>query len=202
MLPFLNFYFVWLITCFLKTNLNFIRIFADIQRTFFQLFRASAMAVEIGQKIPNFTLTDYEGNKKSLEDFKGKNVVLAFYPAAFTGVCTKEMCTFQDAQSNYENLNAEVLGVSVDSRFSNQAFAQQHGIKFPMLSDYSRETVKSLGINHDDFAGMPGYTAAKRSVFVLDGEGTLQYKWVAENPGQEPNYDEVMNAVRDLRSKL
>lgn len=157
------------------------------------------MALEKGQKAPDFNLTDYEGNKKSLADYKGKNVVLAFYPAAFTGVCEKEMCTFQDSQSQYNDLDAEVLGVSVDSRFANKAFADKNNIKFPLMSDHTRETVRSYGVNHDDFAGMPGYTAAKRSVYVLDGEGTVQYGWVADNPGQEPNYEEVMTAVKGLK---
>jgi peroxiredoxin len=145
---------------------------------------------KVGQKAPDFNLTDYEGNKKTLADYKGKNVVLAFYPAAFTGTCEKEMCTFQDAQSKYIELDAEVLGVSVDSRYSNKAFADKNNIKFPLMSDHTRETVKSYVVDHENFGGMPGYTAAKRSVFVLDDNGTVRYKWVADNPGQEPDYNQ------------
>jgi peroxiredoxin len=156
------------------------------------------MAREIGQKAPDFSLTDYDGNQKTLNDFKGKNLVLAFYPAAFTGVCTKEMCTFQDSLSQFNNLNVEVLGVSTDKAATNQDFAAKNGVTFPLMSDEARETIKNYDIQFENF-GTQGNTVAKRSVFVIDGNGDLQYQWIADNPGQEPNYDEVLKAVEGLK---
>jgi peroxiredoxin len=125
-------------------------------------------------------------------------VVLAFFPAAFTGVCEKELCSFRDSLAALNELNATVLGISVDAPFSNAAFAERNQLNFPLLSDYTREAVKAYGVAHDDFAGMPGYTAAKRSVFVIDPSGALQYTWVGPNPGVEPNYDEVKQAVASI----
>ncbi len=91
-----------------------------------------------------------------------------------------------------------MLGIDVDAPFTNAAFAEKNGLNFPILSDYDRKAVRAYGIAHDDFAGLTGYTAAKRSVFVIDGSGTIRYAWVAPNPGVEPNYDEVKAAVAAL----
>ncbi|MES2764534.1 MAG: peroxiredoxin [Bacteroidota bacterium] len=156
------------------------------------------MATEIGQKAPDFSLTDYEGNSKSLADFKGKNVVLAFYPAAFTGVCTKEMCTFQDSLSQFNNLNAEVIGVSTDKSATNKDFAAKNNVTFPLMSDEARKTIHNYDIEFENF-GTQGNTVAKRSVFVIDTNGDVQYQWIADNPGQEPNYEEVLKAVEGLK---
>jgi len=153
---------------------------------------------QIGDKAPDFNLPNHKRERVSLESLRGKTVVLAFFPAAFTGVCEKEMCSFRDSLTALNDLNATVLGVSVDAPFSNAAFAERNQLNFPLLSDYNREAVKAYGVAHDDFAGMPGYTAAKRSVFVIDPNGTLQYTWVGPNPGVEPNYDEVKRAVEGI----
>ena len=125
-------------------------------------------------------------------------MVVAFFPAAFTGVCEKELCSFRDSLANFNNSDATVLGVSVDAPFSNAAFAEKNGVNFPILSDYTRETVRAYGVAHDDFANMPGYTAAKRSVFVIDKEGVLRWSWVAPNPGTEPDYAAVEAEVKKL----
>lgn len=156
------------------------------------------MTVAVGSPAPNFALFDNTKQRVSLADQRGKTVVLAFYPAAFTAVCEKELCSFRDSLAALNSLNAAVFGVSVDAPFANKAFAERNGLNFPLLSDYARETVRAYGVAHDDFAGMPGYTAAKRSVFVIDGEGVVRYAWVAPNPGVEPNYDEVKTAVSQL----
>lgn len=150
---------------------------------------------QIGDQAPDFTLPNHKREKVSLADLRGKTVVLAFFPAAFTGVCEKEMCSFRDSLAALNDLNATVLGVSVDAPFSNAAFAERNSLNFPLLSDYNREAVRAYGIAHDDFAGMPGYTAAKRSVFVIDANGTIQYAWTGPNPGVEPDYDAVKQAV-------
>jgi len=153
------------------------------------------MPIKLGDNAPDFTLKDTDRNDRSLKEFLGKKIVLAFFPGAFTGVCTKEMCTFRDSLSNLSGLNAQIVAVSVDSPFSNKAFADANGLKFPVLSDYNRDAIKKYGIVHDGFAGLKGYTAAFRSVFVLDKDGIVKYAWVSENPGVEPRYDEVMKAL-------
>jgi peroxiredoxin len=153
------------------------------------------MTIETGAKAPNVTLTNTKRERVALESFKGKRLVIAFVPGAFTSVCTKEMCTLRDGITEFNDLDAQVVGVSVDPPFSLAAWGEQNGITFPLLSDYAREAVRAFGVGHDDFAGLPGYTAAKRSVFVLDRDGTVRYAWVAPNPGVEPNYDEVRKAV-------
>ena len=154
---------------------------------------------KIGSAAPEFKLFNQKKEEVSLSNLKGKNVVLAFFPASFTGVCEKEMCTFRDAMSNFNDMNATVLGISVDAPFSNAAFATKNNLNFDILSDYGRNAVKAYGVAHDDFAGMPGYTAAKRSVFVVDKNGTLKWSWVAETPKNEPDYDAVKKAVAELK---
>lgn len=151
--------------------------------------------LQTGDKAPDFTLFNSKRERVSLADLRGKTVVVAFFPAAFTGVCEKELCSFRDSLAALNDLNATVLGVSVDAPFSNGAFADRNQLNFPLLSDYNREAVRAYGVALDDFAGMPGYTAAKRSVFVVDGEGKVTYAWVGPNPGVEPDYAEVQKAV-------
>lgn len=157
--------------------------------------------LQTGATAPDFTLFSNTREQVSLAGLRGKTVVLAFYPAAFTGVCEKELCSFRDSLSSLNELNATVLGVSVDAPFANNAFAQRNSVNFPLLSDYKREAVRAYDVALDDFAGMPGYTASKRAVFVIDPEGTIQYAWVGPNPGVEPNYDEVKQAVSAISSK-
>ncbi len=149
------------------------------------------MAIEVGNKAPNFKLFDSEKNLRSLEEYKGKKVILAFYPGAFTGVCTNEMCAFRDSFSNFNELNAQILGISVDSPFANKAFATQNNLQFSLLSDYTREVSKLYGGVHEDFAGMKGYSASKRAVFVIDENGIVKYIWISENSGVEPDYKEI-----------
>ena len=155
--------------------------------------------VTIGSPAPDFKLFNHNKQEVSLAGLKGKNVVLAFFPAAFTGVCEKELCTFRDQLSNFNGMNATVLGISVDAPFSNAAFVQKNNVNFDVLSDYARAAVKAYGVAHDDFAGMPGYTAAKRSVFVVDKNGMLRWSWIAETPKTEPDYEAVKKAVAELK---
>jgi peroxiredoxin len=154
------------------------------------------MVINVGSKAPVFTLFDADKKSRSLSEFLGKNVILAFFPGAFTGVCTKELCTFRDAMSNFNDLNAQVVGISVDSPFANKAFAAQNNLLFPLLSDYSREASKQYGGVHEDFAGMKGYSASKRAVFIVDANGNVKYAWVSENPGVEPDYNAITQALK------
>ena len=145
----------------------------------------------IGDMAPDFTLTAQDKSSVTLSDMRGSRVILAFYPAAFTGVCTKEMCSFSDGMVSLESSGARVLGISVDSPFSNAAFAEANGITFPLLSDVHREAVEAYGVALGDFV-IPGYTVAQRSVFVVETDGSIGYAWVADNPGLEPDYDAVV----------
>ncbi len=153
------------------------------------------MALKVGDKAPAFTLFDSERKERSLSEFLGKKTVLAFYPGAFTGVCTKEMCTFRDAMAMMNSINAQVVGISVDSPFANKGFADVNKITYPLLSDFKREVSAQYTGIQKDFSKIPGYDTAKRSVFVLDATGTVRYAWITDNPGQEPNYDEIKTAV-------
>ncbi len=149
------------------------------------------MQLKINDIAPNFSIIDTDRKIVNLSDFIGKKIILAFYPGAFTGVCEKELCTFRDSLQNFSSLNAQVIGISVDSPFANKAFALKNNLTFSLLSDYTREVSKQYGGVHEDFAQMKGYSVSKRSVFVIDESGTIKYIWVTENPGVEPNYDEI-----------
>lgn len=152
---------------------------------------------QTGQKISDFELVAHDGEAVKLsEKLQEGPVVLAFFPAAFTGVCTAEMCEFRDTLKQFEELNATVLGVSVDIRFSLAEFAKQQDLNFPLLSDFNKEVISALGVRDDNFIGMKG--VAKRSVFVIKPDFTVAYQWVAENPGQRPDLDEVRKALSSL----
>lgn len=156
------------------------------------------MSIELGQKPPDFQLPDQDRKQRTLGDFSGKKVVLAFFPGAFTSVCTKEMCTFRDSMSALNSLNAQVVGISVNDPFTNKAFAEANKLQFPILSDYARETVRKFEVFHEDFAGLKGYTVAKRSIFVLDDKGTVRYRWVSEDPGKQPDYDVIKKTLGEI----
>ncbi len=156
------------------------------------------MAAEVEDKAPDFELLDVERNKRTLSEFSGSNLVIAFYPGAFTSVCTQEMCALRDSLARFNEMNAAVVGISVNDPFSNKAFSDQNQLSFPLLSDYARRAVADYDVALEDFAGMNGYTAAKRSVFIVDGEGTIRYKWVSEDPGVEPDYDEIAEKLREI----
>lgn len=151
----------------------------------------------LGQTAPDFTLVNQKRERVSLADLRQKGrVVLAFYPAAFTGVCEKELCTFRDSLANLNALNAQVVGVSVDAPFANAAFGSKNGVEFPLLSDYAREATRAYGVALDNFAGMPGYTASQRAVFIVDQDGKVSYEWIAPNPGVEPDYAAIEAALK------
>ena len=134
--------------------------------------------VKVGDVAPDFTLVDSEMKPRKINEFKEKNVVLAFYPGAFTSACKKEMCTFRDSIARLENLNAQVLGISVNDPFSNKAFKEANLLNFPLLCDYNREVIELSSVSMHNFAGLKGYTAAKRSIFVVDKKSIIRYRWV------------------------
>jgi peroxiredoxin len=149
----------------------------------------------LGQTAPDFNLLDTTRESVNLANLRGKKVVLAFFPAAFTGVCETELCTFRDSISRFNDVGATVLGISVDSPFANSAFATKNQLNFQVLSDFGRSAVNAYGIPVDNFAGMTGYTAANRAVFVIDEGGSVVYEWVAPSLGDEPDYSAVEAAV-------
>jgi peroxiredoxin len=153
--------------------------------------------INIGEKAPEFTLPDMDLKNQNLRDHIGKrNIVLAFFPLAFSPVCTKEMCSFRDSQPDLNNLDAQVIGISVDSPFTLKAFAQQEGYKFLFLSDFNRDVSKLYGVLHEEALGFRGIS--KRSIFIIDKKGTIRYKWVSEDSGKEPDYQTVKQALEKL----
>ena len=147
--------------------------------------------VNIGDTAPAFTLTATDKSKVSLADHAGSRVVLAFYPAAFTGVCTKEMCGFRDSMAKLNDVGATVFGVSVDSPFSNGAFAKENGIEFTLLSDVHRTMIANYDLTFENFV-IDGYTVANRAVEIVEADGTVGYKWICESLGEEPDYDAIV----------
>ncbi|HOV53161.1 MAG TPA: peroxiredoxin [Fervidobacterium sp.] len=146
-----------------------------------------------GMDAVDFELYDHDLKKVRLSELQGK-VVLVFYPGAFTSVCEKELCTFRDMLAKFNNVNATVLGISVDTPFSNKAFAEKNKLTFRLLSDFSGTISKQYGGVHENFAGVPNYTVAKRAVFVIENMKVI-YSWVTDNPGNEPPYEEVQKVL-------
>jgi len=146
----------------------------------------------VGDTAPSFTLTAQDKSIFSSEEHSGTRMLVVFYPAAFTGVCTEEMCSFADMMGDLEKADCTVVGISVDSPFSNGAFAEINKIGFPLLSDVHRSVINDFGVVYHDFS-IKGYTVATRSVFVIEPDGTVGYAWAAENPGIQPDYAEVIS---------
>ena len=155
------------------------------------------MAIQQGQMAPDFSLFNTEKNKVSLADYKGKNLVILFFPLAFTGVCTTELCTVRDNLNVYTSLNADVVGISVDSLFSLGKFKEEQLYNFPLLSDFNKETSQAYGAFYDEFVlDMKG--VARRAAFVVDKDGMVQYAEVLESAGDLPNFDAIKEALSGL----
>lgn len=154
--------------------------------------------VNIGDTAPAFTLRATDKREVSLSEYEGKKMILVFYPGAFTGVCDKEMCAFQDNMAALNAADATVLGISVDSPWANAEFARKYNLEFELLSDLNREAVNAYDAAFVGLGGLDGYVSANRVVIIIDQSGVVQYRWVAENPGVEPNYDEVVEAANAL----
>ncbi len=154
--------------------------------------------IKVGDKAPDFSLHDTDMKPRSLHEFLGKKVVLAFFVGAFTSTCTKEVCEFRDSMARLVDLNAQVIGVAVTDPFSNKAFAEKNRLPFPVLSDYTRQVIKQWNLVFPDFAGLKDYTVAKRSIFILDEQGIVRYIWISENPSIEPKYDEIEKALEQI----
>ena len=154
------------------------------------------MAVNVGDKAPSFELVDTDLKMRTLDEFKGKKVVLSFFVAASSPVCTNEMCTFRDSVSELSNLGAQVVAISNDGPFANKAFAEKYNLKFPVLGDYKSKTIRDYDILMPHLLHVKDYDAAKRSVFIVDENGKIVYKWVSDNPLVEPNYNEIKDFLK------
>ena len=150
-----------------------------------------------GTKAPDFTLRDTDKNEVKLSDQLGKNVLLLFFPMAFTGVCTAELCSVRDTLDKYNDLEAVVYGISVDSPFTLKKFAEEQGLNFPLLSDFNKEVSEAYGSIYDNFIGwMKG--VSKRSAFVIDREGIIRYAEVLENAGEQPDFNKISETLEGL----
>jgi peroxiredoxin len=155
------------------------------------------MQIQPGHKAPAFSLYDSEKNKVSLSDFSGKNVLLLFFPQAFTSVCTQELCGVRDNIGRYSNAKAQVLGISVDSVFTLDQFKNSQQFNFPLLSDFNKEVSGAYGALYQDWIlDMKG--VSKRAAFVIDREGHVRYAEVLENAGEVPNF----NAIHEILEQL
>ena len=155
------------------------------------------MALQKGDKAPDFKLFNSDKQEVSLSDYNGKNVVILFFPLAFTGTCTAELCEMRDNISIYSNLNAEVLAISVDSLFTLDKYKAEQKLPFNLLSDFNKDTSVAYGSLYENFVlGMKG--VSKRSAFVVDVDGNIQYAEILEDAGKVPNFEAVQSALQSL----
>lgn len=154
--------------------------------------------MQTGQQAPNFSLFDSDKNKVSLSDQKGSNVVVLFFPLAFTGVCTAELCSVRDTISNYNNANAKVFGISIDSLFTLNKFKAEQHLNFPLLSDFNREAAKAYSVLYETFPAFEMQGVSKRAAFVIDKEGVIQYAEICPTPGDLPDFTAIQKILAGL----
>ena len=153
------------------------------------------MSIQTGQAAPQFILVSDELKSVALSDFKGKKVIIHFFPLAFTGTCTKQLCTVRDDIGFYEGVNAQVLGISIDSPFTLKKFKEEYGFQFPLLSDFNKEVSKAYGAFYDEFIlGLKG--VSKRAAFVLDEEQNVIYAEVLDVATDLPDFEAIVAAVK------
>ncbi|WP_343688537.1 redoxin domain-containing protein [Chitinophaga sp.] len=156
------------------------------------------MSIAIGTKAPAFSLNDTEKKKVTLEDFKGQNLVILFFPLAFTSVCTAELCSVRDSLATYNSLNTAVVGISVDSPFTLGKFKAEQNLNFPLLSDFNKEASQAYGAYYDNFVlDLKG--VSKRAAFVVDKEGIVKYAQVLESAGDLPDFEAIKKTLADLQ---
>ena len=157
------------------------------------------MAAEVGSKAPDFTLVNQDREPVKLSEQIGSgNIVLAFFPGAFSGTCTKEMCTLRDSMSQLNGLGAKVYGISTDTFFALKAWGDQKKLGFPLLSDYNKEAIRAFDVVNPDMVGLKNI--AKRSVIVIDKGGIVRYREVLDDARNEPDYGKLNDALKKLSS--
>ena len=150
-----------------------------------------------GEKAPDFSLRATDKSLVKLSEYRGKNVVILFFPFAFTGVCTKELCYMRDSLVQYENLDAQILAISVDSPYTLAKWKEEQQFNFPLLSDFNKSVSKKYDTIYKEFAlGLKG--VSKRSAFVIDKTGILRFVEVLENAGELPNFEAVESILKTL----
>jgi len=152
------------------------------------------MPVDVGSKAPDFTLMDQDRQPVTLSQQKGAPVLLAFFPAAFSSVCTKELCTFRDSLAALNQADARVFGISVDTFFTLKVFQEQQKLTFPLLSDFNKQVIRDYGVFNEDMIGLKGI--AKRAVFVLDPTGIVRHREVLDDARNEPDYAAAMASLK------
>jgi len=154
-------------------------------------------SIQVGQKAPDFSLYDSDKQKVTLNDYKGRNVLLLFFPQAFTGTCTKELCSTRDNIAVYNGANAQVFGISVDSIFTLAKFKEEQKLNFPLLSDFNKTVSTEYGSLYDSFVfDMKG--VSKRSAFVIDKDGVVRYAEVLETATDLPDFAAIQNVLKGL----
>ena len=154
------------------------------------------MSATVGSKAPDFTLMNENREPVTLSSQKGHPVVLAFFPAAFSGVCTKELCTFRDSMAKLNSAKAQVYGISVDTFFTLGAFKKEQNLNFPLLSDFNKDVIQAYGAFNPDMIGLKGI--AKRSTFVINKDRVIQHAEEQDDARNEPNYDKVFETLATL----
>jgi peroxiredoxin len=155
------------------------------------------MNIKVGQKAPDFSLFDTERKKISLSDFKGKNILILFYPQAFSRTCTAELCTVRDNIARYDNVNAQVLGISVDSVFTLKRYKEEQGYNFPLLSDFNKEASAAYDSLYENWIlEMKG--VSKRSAFIVDKDGIIQYAELVETKDAVPDFEAINKKLKLL----
>ena len=152
--------------------------------------------VDVGQQAPDFELVDTELKFRKLEEFKGKKAVISFFVAASSPVCEVELCAFRDSWNQISELGAQVIAISNDGPFANKAFAEKNNYNFPVLGDYQSKTIRDYDVLLPDLLHVKDYNAAKRSVFILNEEHKIIWKWVVDDPLKEPNYEEIIQILK------
>ncbi|HXD91008.1 MAG TPA: redoxin domain-containing protein [Candidatus Binataceae bacterium] len=155
------------------------------------------MALQVGSQAPDFALKSNKMADVKLSELRGNNVLLLFVPLAFTKVCTGELCSMRDGLKDYEGLNCKVFGVSTDSPFALNAWAEKEGYNFPLLSDFNKTVARDYQTLYDDLMGFKG--VCKRSAYVIDREGKVRYAEVLDNAGNVPNFDSIKACLKQLQ---
>ena len=157
------------------------------------------MSLKVGSPAPGFSLYNSDKSKISLSDFKGnKNVLLLFFPMAFTDTCTDELCVVRDDIARYSNTTAQVLGISVDSVFTLAKYKEEQSYNFPLLSDFNKEVSEIYGCIYEFFTPMMMKGVGKRAAFIIDKKGIVQYEEILENAGELPNFTVINNILETI----
>lgn len=156
------------------------------------------MALPLNQQAPDFTLYNTEKQSVTLSGLKGRNVLLLFFPLAFTGVCTRELCSVRDNLAQYNEFDAQVFGISVDSLYSLKKFREEQSLNFDLLSDFNKDVSAAYDCLHQEFGNnMRG--VSKRSAYIIDKQGLIRYAEVLENPGNLPDFSAISNTLKSLK---